>query len=58
VWVAGEPAFLKLWLKAPAAASLDDALAAEEGFAPCYAAAAVEAYLRACGVETEGFKRN
>ncbi len=57
VWVAGEPAFLKIWLRAPAAGGLDDAMDAEEGFSPDLAAAAVEALLRRCGVETEAFKR-
>ncbi|KIY91516.1 hypothetical protein MNEG_16448 [Monoraphidium neglectum] len=57
VWVAGEPAFLKIWIKAPAFGQLDDALDAEEGFSPDLFAAAVEAYLLRCGVETEGFKR-
>lgn len=57
VWVKGEPAFLKLWLDAPAAARLDAALAAEEGFAPAAAAAAAEALLAQCGVEARDFKR-
>ncbi|KAI8475650.1 MAG: hypothetical protein J3K34DRAFT_517268 [Monoraphidium minutum] len=57
VWIAGEPAFLKIWIRSPAFASLDDALDAEEGFAPDLFAAAVEAFLRRCGVEAEGFKR-
>jgi len=57
VWVAGEPAFLKIWLRAPVTAALDDSLDAEEGFSPDLAAAAMEGWLRRCGVGTEGFKR-
>lgn len=57
MWAAGEPAFLKIWLRAPATAALDDALDAEEGFSPDLVAAVIEAQLAACGVDTEGFKR-
>lgn len=57
MWVRGEPAFLKIWVKSPAFAALDDALEAEEGFSPDLFAAAVEAYLARCGVIAGSFKR-
>ena len=57
VWARGEPAYLQYWLVSPADLRSTAALQAEDGVCLGFVAAAVTAYLRRCGVESEGVKR-
>ena len=57
VWARGEPAYLQYWLVSPADLRSTAALQSEEGANLGYTSAAVAAYLRRCGVESEGLTR-
>lgn len=57
VWARGEPAYLKYWMTAPADLRSASALQSEEGASLGFVSAAVDAYLRRCGVVTEGLQR-
>jgi len=57
VWARGEIAYLKYWLASPADLRTAAALQSEEGACISFVAAAVEAYLRRCGVEATNLQR-
>ncbi|KAL4537669.1 hypothetical protein Ndes2437B_g08778 [Nannochloris sp. 'desiccata'] len=57
VWARGEPAYLQYWLVAPADLRSGSALQSEEGATIGFVASAIAAYLRRCGVNSEGLKR-
>jgi hypothetical protein len=57
VWSRGEPAYLQYWLVSPADLRSGAALQSEDGATIGFVASAIAAYLRRCGVNSEGLKR-